>query len=577
MFRVFKGIKLWLTDWCLSKQDIQIGQLHDILQINDCNIFNDGELKFIEQSTPSELLVETPTGYSPIKHTHKTVKYDTWYLKTENNELFCADEHIVIDYKGNECYVQDLRRGDLLQTKGGIERILSVDKTNNKDHMYDLELDDSDHVYYTNNILSHNSITSAAYLLWYAMFNFDKTILIAANKNSNAMEMILRIRYAYEELPMWIKPGITEDGWNKHTVIFDNGSRIESTATSADSGRGMSISLLFLDEFGFVKPNIQDEFWTSISPTLSTGGSAIITSTPNGDLNIYAQIWRSALAGNNGFYPIHVKWNEPPGRDEEFKEDCIFLSSDSLLIDSLFLTNLTPEIDAIIPKITINDVVMFDEIRPHKTYLLGVDPATGAGEDFSVITIYSFPELIQVGEYRSNTMSTKELYTAMKNILKYMEDKGASIYFSIENNGVGQGLIALYEADENPLVIAEFISEPGKDKLGFTTTARSKMRACVNFKEMLEKRLMYIKSKMLLSELKSYVRAKGAYAAQTGATDDCVAATLIIMRLVEEISTYEQQAFDKLYSGKIDEWGSEEWDGYEEEYDDGDEGLPMVL
>ena len=165
------------------------------------------------------------------------------------------------------------------------------------------------------------SVTSEAYLLWYAMFKFDKTILIAANKNANAMEMILRIRFAYEELPFWLKPGVKDDGWNKHEIGFDNGSRIVSTATSEDSGRGMSISLLFLDEFAFVKPTIQNEFWTSIAPTLSTGGSCIMTSTPNGDMNIYAQVWRAANAGTNGFFPVHVTWNEPPGRDAKFKRE----------------------------------------------------------------------------------------------------------------------------------------------------------------------------------------------------------------------------------------------------------------
>lgn len=165
------------------------------------------------------------------------------------------------------------------------------------------------------------STTSAAYLLWYATFNFDKTILIASNKNSNAMEMIARIRYAYENLPHWIKPGIQDDGWNKHSIGFDNDSRIISTATSEDSGRGMSISLLFLDEFAFVAPAVQDEFWTSIKPTLSTGGSCIMTSTPNGDMNIFAQIWRGAQVKSNSFFPLQVFWDEPPGRDEEFKKN----------------------------------------------------------------------------------------------------------------------------------------------------------------------------------------------------------------------------------------------------------------
>lgn len=167
------------------------------------------------------------------------------------------------------------------------------------------------------------SVVSGAYLLWYACFNADKTVLIASNKNSNAMEMIHRIRLGYEELPMWLKPGIKDDGWNKHSVGFDNGTRIISEATSINSGRGLSISLLYLDEFAHVAKSIQEEFWTSIEPTLSTGGSCIMTSTPNGDIDIFAQIWRGSQVQSNGFFPVEVKWNEPPGRDDKFKEDTV--------------------------------------------------------------------------------------------------------------------------------------------------------------------------------------------------------------------------------------------------------------
>ena len=126
------------------------------------------------------------------------------------------------------------------------------------------------------------SPVSSMFLLWFAMFHKDKTVLIASNKNSGAMEMISRIQYAYMHIPNFLKPGVTEDGWNKHSMKFENVSRIISEATSENSGRGMSISLLYLDEFAFVPPNIADEFWTSITPTLATGGDCIMSSTPNG-------------------------------------------------------------------------------------------------------------------------------------------------------------------------------------------------------------------------------------------------------------------------------------------------------
>lgn len=74
------------------------------------------------------------------------------------------------------------------------------------------------------------------------------------------------------------------------------------------------------DEFAFVANNISEHFWTSISPTLSTGGKCIIASTPNGDDNLYAELWRGAESGSNGFIPIFVKWDTVPGRDQEFRD-----------------------------------------------------------------------------------------------------------------------------------------------------------------------------------------------------------------------------------------------------------------
>ena len=250
------------------------------------------------------------------------------------------------------------------------------------------------------------SVTAGAFLLWYACFHFDKTILIASNKNSNAMEMIHRIRLGYENLPLWLKPGIKEDGWNKHNIGFDNGTRIVSEATSESSGRGLAISLLYLDEFAHVAKNVQEEFWTSIEPTLSTGGSCIMTSTPNGDMDIFAQIWRGARVQRNGFLPIEVKWDEAPGRDAKFKEEtigrigeqkwkqeyeCNFLSAEGQLISALKLAEMQSYIEDMRPKFVVGDegkeVIFWYDIKQGGTYLVGVDPSTGTGSDFTVIVV----------------------------------------------------------------------------------------------------------------------------------------------------------------------------------------------
>ena len=124
---------------------------------------------------------------------------------------------------------------------------------------------------------SGKTTCAAGYLLWRAMFVPDSTILIVANKFSQALEVMDRIRFCYENLPDHIRAGVTE--YNKGTIVFDNGSKITSRATSADAGRGLAVSLLYCDEFAFVPPNKQNEFWTSIQPTLAcvTGDTLVLT------------------------------------------------------------------------------------------------------------------------------------------------------------------------------------------------------------------------------------------------------------------------------------------------------------
>ena len=101
-----------------------------------------------------------------------------------------------------------------------------------------------------------------------------------------------RIRFAYEHIPDHIRAGATS--YNKGSLEFDNGSRIIAQATTENTGRGLSSPIVYLDEFAFVRPNIAREFWTSLSPTLATGGKCIITSTPNQDDDSPFTDWNEA-------------------------------------------------------------------------------------------------------------------------------------------------------------------------------------------------------------------------------------------------------------------------------------------
>lgn len=430
--------------------------------------------------------------------------------------------------------------------------------------------------------------TTCAFLLWFAIFHSDKTILVVSNKASNAKEMIGKIQYAYEELPDWLKPGIDDASWNKHECAFANKSRIIAQATSSDSGRGLSISLLYCDEFAFVRPHIQAEFWDSVSPTLSTGGSCIISSTPNGDSNLFAELWRKATlnAQNNVFHYKHVPWNAPPGRDETFKQqqigilgerkwrqeyECDFLSSDGGLMDSYIMGSIQKEVESRQPEFIIREDdyehKFFAKINPLATYIVGVDPATGSGLDYSSIQVFEFPSMLQVMEYRSNLMTPNFIYGMLKKIVNFIASSGAQVYFSAENNGVGQSIIALYMADETQ-PHATFVSEVGKGKLGIVTSPKSKIRTCVKMKNMIEKRAVTLTSDTLVKELKSYVRKNGSYEAQIGSTDDCIAAFLIVIRIIEEIANYDAEAYHMMYTFEEPEAWSED-EGYVPVIDNG--------
>lgn len=427
-------------------------------------------------------------------------------------------------------------------------------------------VDNPDHLFLVGRsfIPTHNSQTSAAFLLWFAMFYDDKTILVASNHNGNAMELISRMQYMFEELPIWLKPGVNIDGWNKHEIGFDNGSRIISQATTEKTGRGLSISVVFVDELAFIRPSIQQAFWTSISPTLSTGGFCIITSTPNGDSDLFAELWRGALAGVNGFKHLFVDWRKVPGRDEKWADiergkigelkfrqeyDCELISSDALLFDSIFLMNLTRKIEKIPYVKNPLGFLMWEQIKERGTYLVSVDPATGSGNDFTSIEVFSFPDLNQVMEYRSNTTSTKTVYGHIKKLLEYLEKKQCFVYFSLENNTIGEGLISLYEVDETfPNNVDVISGDEDKNRIGFRTDKKAKLRSAMALKSLVETGKITVRSRELLQEMKNYIRKGGSYEAQVGGTDDAISAMMIMCRMLLEISSFDDSAYDMFYS-----------------------------
>ena len=413
------------------------------------------------------------------------------------------------------------------------------------------------------------STCAAGYLLWFAMFVPDSTILIAAHKYTGSQEIMQRVRFMYESLPEWIKAGAVS--YNKGSIDFDNGSRIVSATTTENTGRGMSITLVYLDEFAFVPPRIAKEFWTALSPTLSTGGKCIITSTPNQDNDQFAQIWNEAIknideygnkqeVGRNGFKSIKYIWSDHPERDADWAEherskigterfmrehECLFITADETLISSLVLTNL----QGVDPYEQVGQLRVYSPVDNEKIYVAAWDPSLGTGGDAAAIQIYSLPDLVQIAEWQHNKTDVRGQLRNFVNVLEWLRSKGVdndNIYWSVENNTLGEAaLVAIQEYGE-ARIPGHFISEPGSKRRGFTTTNKSKLAACTKLKYYIESHKMQPRSKNLVQELKTFVAHGASFAAKEGETDDLVMGTILAVRLIEYVMKYDENTYNTL-------------------------------
>ncbi len=234
--------------------------------------------------------------------------------------------------------------------------------------------------------------------------------------------------------------------------------------------------------------------------------------------------------------------------------NCEFLSEELTLIDTSIITPAEMRVQDRIKtnqhiKHSVNSdrFQFFEYLKKDVTYLVGVDPSTGNGNDGGVIQVFEFPSMIQVMEYCTNTLSPQIMYTELKSILKFLEQATEEIYFSVENNGVGQGVLASYEGDMDP-PLAALVSDAGSKMKGVNSNAKSKMRACIQFKEAFERGKLTLNSPELLKELKSFVRHSGSYAAQTGATDDRIMACMVCYYIIQQLATNHGEAYDMVYS-----------------------------
>jgi len=390
--------------------------------------------------------------------------------------------------------------------------------------------------------------TSASYILWCILFKKAYKVAILANKMDQAQEIMDRIQMSYENLPMWLQNGVIT--WNKRKVELENGSQVFASATSSSAIRGKSVNLVYLDEFAHIDRNLQQKFFTSTYPVISSGKKTkvIITSTPNG-YEQFAKIWMDAVDGRNEYCAFPVHWSDVPGRDEAWKQQTIantseeqfrqefeveFIGSSSTLLSPTALALLRYDN----PLRKTNNVKIFEEpIKGHK-YIIGVDTARGVGGDFSafsVVDVTAFPYKV-VATYRDNTIEP----TSYPNFVDYASKIYNHAWVLVESNDIGAQIadILNQELENENLLMVTQNGRKGqvlgggfgqtKPRFGVKMSPAVKRIGCMALKALIENQQLLVCDFDIIQEFMTFVQEGSSYEAEYGKHDDMIMTLVLI-------------------------------------------------
>ena len=373
---------------------------------------------------------------------------------------------------------------------------------------------------------SGKSICCVVFLLWYALFHPEKTIAILANKGAVAREMLARLTLALEHIPFFLQPGTK--ALNKGSLEFSNNSKIIASATSGSSIRGLSINLLFLDEFAFVENDAQ--FYTSTYPVVSAGRDTqiIVTSTANGVGNVYHKLWEGATNGTNEFKPFRVDWWDVPGRDDRWKNETISNTSELQFEqefgntfhgkgNTLIAANHLLAQKSIDPLRYQENIWIYKDVVESHDYIITVDVAKGRGQDYSTFTIIdiSVEPFEQVCVFRDNNISPMLLPDI---IYKYAKTYNEA-YIIVESNDAGivvcNGLY--YDLEYENMFVESAIKA---NAIGATMTKRVKRIGCSTIKDLIEQGKLTIYDANTIIEMATFVAVGRSYMAKAPNHDD---------------------------------------------------------
>jgi len=401
----------------------------------------------------------------------------------------------------------------------------------------------------------------SCYILWYILFQSDKTVAIAANIDRTAKSILDDIRMMYNNLPDWMKIETVEN--NAHTISFINGSKVFSFATSAAGISGESVSFLYMDEVAKIEPaTLAFEFWKNNIPTISHGEKVVVTSTPKGVGNLFHKLWKESIDGQNGFANIRMDWWEcPEYNSEEWKEEMIktlggmvafnseygnqFIGSQATVISANALKNMKAINPIREEKILGGYEKCWEEYDSKFVYLATCDVGLGSGNDYSVLQIYKIywrtptkedyieydkkdedvPEAIitkleQVFTFRSNLCSIPRFVEYVFDIIP----KWGNPYFIVENNGIGRSFVD--KTQEEFYYENSYVHDDSSD-MGIDSNVKTKTQMVNALKDMADLGKLVIRDADTINELMTFIEKKTIsgnrrFQAEDGSNDDLV-------------------------------------------------------
>jgi len=397
--------------------------------------------------------------------------------------------------------------------------------------------------------------TTAAFFIWYILFQSHKVCAILANKAPMAQEILNRIQLMYENIPSFMQQGIVE--WNKRSITIENGSRILAAATSSSAIRGYSLSMVFMDEFAHVPNNIAEEFFTSTFPTLSSGKETkiLMASTPKG-LNHFCQFWADAISKKNDFIPVEYSWDKIPDRDLAWFEDqrrtlgeqkfrqevlCEFLGSSDTLISGGTLALMV--LNKKQPIHTEGGWSVFEQPQHDHTYVICVDPARGLDQDASAFWVIDISQILYrgVAEYHNASIAPM----VFPNMIFNAAVRYNRAFVLVEINDNGQQIVDMlhYDLEYENIFKLESAAKTGTKiaaghkksmRLGLRMTESVKRIGCLNLKALLENNKLFIPDFATISELSTFTQQLQTYKAEEGKHDDLAMCLVMFSWLVTQ-------------------------------------------